>query len=155
MIGLRSLRNRLAVVFGLIVLGAIGTIYLTVTPRLQDRLRNQKVERLLQDARSNIEGTVGFASMYDPHAPKQPLPRRQVNQAAAGASAEVLILNNLGDPLSLVGKIDSVPDGGLDYEEVSPIALEAARTRRPIASTDTIPNGRYAVVAYPLIQRRG
>jgi DNA-binding transcriptional LysR family regulator len=36
---LRSLRNRLAVVFGLIVLGAIGTIYLTVTPRLEERLR--------------------------------------------------------------------------------------------------------------------
>jgi hypothetical protein len=41
MFGLRSLRNRLAVVFGLIVLGAIGTIYLTVTPRLEERLRNQ------------------------------------------------------------------------------------------------------------------
>ncbi len=152
MIGLRSLRNRLAVVFGLIVLGAIGTIYLTVTPRLQDRLRNQKVERLLQDARSNIEGTAGFASTYLPRAKGPPLRRRQVNQAAAGASAEVLILNNLGNPLSLVGKMDSVPDGGLDYEEVTPIALEAARTRRPVASTDAIPNGRYAVVAYPLIQ---
>src|SRR5919206_169002 len=44
MIGLRSLRNRLAVVFGLIVLGAIGTIYLTVTPRL-DQLRGQ-VDRM-------------------------------------------------------------------------------------------------------------
>jgi signal transduction histidine kinase len=149
-IGLRSLRNRLAVVFGLIVLGAIGTIYLTVTPRLQDRLRNQKVERLLQDARSNVEGTTGFANTYLRHE-KQPLRRRQVNQAAAGASAEVLILNNLGDPLSLVGKMDSVPDGGLEFEEVTPIALEAARARRPVSSTEAIANGRYAVVAYPLI----
>src|SRR4051812_42602609 len=155
MFGLRSLRNRLAVVFGLIVLGAIGTIYLTVTPRLQDRLRNQKVERLIQDARSNIEGTAGFANTYvRPRAKAPPLRRRQVNQAAAGASAEGLILNNLGNPLSLVGKMDSVPDGGLDYEEVTPIALEAARTRRPVASTDAIPNGRYAVVAYPLIQQK-
>ena len=55
MFGLRSLRNRLAVVFGLIVLGAIGTIYLTVTPRLQERLRNQKIERMLADARSNVD----------------------------------------------------------------------------------------------------
>ncbi len=153
MIGLRSLRNRLAVVFGLIVLGAIGTIYLTVTPRLEERLRNQKLERLLADARSNIDGTTGFANMYLPGT-KQPLRRRQVNQAAAGASAEVLILNNLGNPLSLAGKIDSVPDGGLGYEEVTPIALEAARTGRPVASTDAIPNGRYAVVAYPLIQQK-
>jgi two-component system, OmpR family, sensor kinase len=152
-IGLRSLRNRLAVVFGLIVLGAIGTIYLTVTPRLQDRLRNQKLERLLNDARSNIEGTSGFASTYDPRA-KQPLRRRQVNQAAAGASAEVLILNKLGDPLSLVGKMDSVPDGGLEFDEVTPIALEAARTRRPVSSTEAIANGRYAVVAYPLVTEK-
>jgi signal transduction histidine kinase len=152
-LGLRSLRNRLAVVFGLIVLGAIGTIYLTVTPRLQDRLRNQKVERLLQDAKSNVEGITGFANTYIPGS-KQPLRRRQVNQAAAGASAEVLVLNNLGNPLSLAGKIDSVPDGGLEFEEVTPIALEAARTQRPVASTDAIPNGRYAVVAYPLMQRK-
>src|SRR6185369_17171305 len=117
-------------------------------------LRNQKIERLLQDARSNIEGTAGFASTYLPRAKGAPLRRRQVNQAAAGASAEVLILNNLGNPLSLVGKMDSVPDGGLDYEEVTPIALEAARTRRPVASTEAIPNGRYAVVAYPLIQQK-
>ena len=32
---LRSLRNRLAMVFGLIVLGAIATVYLTTTPRLR------------------------------------------------------------------------------------------------------------------------
>jgi len=153
MLGLRSLRNRLAVVFGLIVLGAIGTIYLTVTPRLQDRLRNQKVERLLQDARSNVDGITGFANTYVVNG-KPPLRRRQVNQAAAGASAEVLILSNLGNPLSLAGKIDSVPDGGLDYEEVTPIALEAARTKRPVASTEAIPNGRYAVVAYPLIKNK-
>src|SRR5215217_5347831 len=112
MLGLRSLRNRLAVVFGLIVLGAIGTIYLTVTPRLQERLRNQKLERLLADARSNVEGTTGFANMYIAGA-KRPLKRGQVNQAAAGASAEVLILANLDEPTSLVGKMDSVADGGL------------------------------------------
>src|SRR3954468_4847676 len=103
MFGLRSLRNRLAVVFGLIVLGAIGTIYLTVTPRLQERLRNQKLERLLNDARSNVDGAGGFAQSYRSDN-KRPLPRRVVNQAAAGASAEVLILHNLGDPLSLTGK---------------------------------------------------
>ncbi len=90
MIGLRSLRNRLAVVFGLIVLGAIGTIYLTVTPRLQDRLRNQKVERLLQDARSNVEGDCRIRAARTCRAPRGRCRRRQVNQAAAGASAEVL-----------------------------------------------------------------
>ena len=51
MIGLRSLRNRLAVVFGLIVLGAIGTVYLSVTPRLEERLRNQRLSALAVEAR--------------------------------------------------------------------------------------------------------
>src|SRR5215217_566508 len=132
MFGLRSLRNRLAVVFGLIVLGAIGTIYLTVTPRLQERLRNQKLERLLADARSNVEGAGGFAMTYEPKK-KRPLPRRVVNQAAAGASAEVLILHNPRDPLSLTDKMDSVPDGGLDAAEARDLgALAAARGRRPV-----------------------
>ena len=52
MLGLRSLRNRLAVVFGLIVFGAVGTIYLTVTPRLEERLQEQKLDRLQADART-------------------------------------------------------------------------------------------------------
>ncbi len=55
MLGLRSLRNRLAVVFGMIVLGAIGTIYLSTIPRLEDRLTAQKLEALEADARRAIE----------------------------------------------------------------------------------------------------
>jgi two-component system OmpR family sensor kinase len=153
MIGLRSLRNRLAVVFGLIVLGAIGTIYLTVTPRLQERLRNQKLERLLADARSNVDGRVGFAEVYKT-AGKDPLPKSRVNQAAVGASAEVLILDNLDEPLSLIGKMDSVAEGGLNADEVRPVALEAARTLRPVSSTEAVGSGRYAVVAYPLVQNK-
>jgi signal transduction histidine kinase len=152
MFGLRSLRNRLAVVFGLIVLGAIGTIYLTVTPRLQERLRNQKLERLQADARSNIEGAGGFAMAYRADK-KRPLLRRVVNQAAAGASAEVLILHNLGEPLSLSGKMDSVPDGGLDAADARDLgALTAARTRRPVTTTRVVGNASYAIVAYPLIR---
>jgi two-component system OmpR family sensor kinase len=152
MFGLRSLRNRLAVVFGLIVLGAIGTIYLTVTPRLQDRLRNQKLERLLADTRSNVEGSGGFADEYDDSREGPPLPRRIVNQAAAGASAEVIVFDSLDQPLALVGKMDSVPDSGLNDDDVRALAIEAANTKRPVASTEAISNGRYAVVAYPLMQ---
>src|ERR687887_672110 len=151
MFGLRSLRNRLAVVFGLIVLGAIGTIYLTVTPRLQDRLRNQKLERLLADTRSNVEGSGGFAIEYDDSRKGPPLPRRIVNQAAAGASAEVVVFDSVEEPLALIEKMDSVPDGGLNDDDVRPLALEAARTKRAVSSTEAIASGRYAVVAYPML----
>ena len=72
MLGLRSLRNRLAVVFGLIVFGAIGTIYLTVTPRLEERLQDQKLERLQADAARYVEGRTGWAERYLPF-PSRPL----------------------------------------------------------------------------------
>jgi two-component system OmpR family sensor kinase len=153
--GLRSLRNRLAVVFGLIVLGAIGTIYLTVTPRLEERLRNQKVDRLLNDARNNVRGPLGFAVEYDVKPRKRnqpPLPKGEVAAAAAGASAEVLILQRLHNPDGLIGKMDSVEDGGLNAEEVLSPALEAMRSRRPATSTKAIAGRRYAVIAYPLIR---
>ena len=41
--GMRSLRNRLAVIFALIIIGAIGTIYLSVTPRLEASLTSQRL----------------------------------------------------------------------------------------------------------------
>ena len=42
--GLRSLRNRLALIFALIIVGAIGTIYLSVTPRLEASLTSQRLD---------------------------------------------------------------------------------------------------------------
>ncbi len=45
--GLRSLRNRLAVIFALIILGAIGTIYLSVTPRLDLHQKADAIARSL------------------------------------------------------------------------------------------------------------
>ena len=48
---LRSLRNRLTLIFALIVAVAIGIVYFYVTPRLEDELVAQKLERLGQDAR--------------------------------------------------------------------------------------------------------
>ena len=45
--GLRSLRNRLALIFALIILGAIGTIYLSVTPRLEASLTSQRLSGLI------------------------------------------------------------------------------------------------------------
>ena len=50
--GMRSLRNRLAVIFALIILGAIGTIYLSVTPRLEDSLTTQRLDQVRAAASS-------------------------------------------------------------------------------------------------------
>jgi two-component system, OmpR family, sensor kinase len=152
MIGLRSLRNRLAVVFGLIVLGAIGTIYLTVTPRLEERLQDQKLERLAADASRYVEGNTGWAARYLPRG-EPPLPEPWVKAAAVDSSSEVLILHLIeGSPVSLSGQFDSAPDGGIIDREVTPLAKDAVAARRPVSSTIGTGAGRQAVVAAPLIR---
>src|ERR1700759_5112195 len=57
--GLRSLRNRLAVIFALIILGAIGTIYLSVTPRLQAPLTKPRMDGLPPRSRQYAPSVVG------------------------------------------------------------------------------------------------
>jgi two-component system, OmpR family, sensor kinase len=151
--GLRSLRNRLAVVFGLIVLGAIGTIYLTVTPRLEERLRDQKLERLTADARGSVEGRSGFAARFVVDSEDAPLADRSVDSAATAASAEVLILELLdGRPPAVAGKMDSAPDGGVGEADVSALALDAIKVKRPISASQSTGSGTQAIVAYPLIR---
>ena len=146
MIGLRSLRNRLAVVFGLIVLGAIGTIYLTVTPRLEERLQDQKLERLQADASRYVEGKTGWAQTYNTGAeePEEPLPEARLRPAAADVSAEVLILDVLaGSPVSLSGQFDSAPDGG-DHRGRGHAAGEGGGRDPPSAVVDDLHRRRQA-----------
>ena len=152
MFGLRSLRNRLAVVFGLIVLGAIGTIYLTVTPRLEERLQDQKLDRLQEDAQQWVSGRGGLAELYVAGA-ERVLPVKRVSAAAVASSAEILVLDRLSSgPSSLVLNIDSAPDGGVTEPDVRSLALEAVASGRPAASTEPTGAGRQALVAYPLIK---
>ena len=155
MIGLRSLRNRLAVVFGLIVLGAIGTVYLSVTPRLQDRLRNQRLSALAVDARRTAHGL--------PQLPRKPNDARQdeklaprVRKTAARLSAEILILRPLrGTPDVLTLITDSTPDGGVTATEVQSVALTALDSKHTATGTEPTPMGREGLAAQPLAKGRG
>jgi two-component system OmpR family sensor kinase len=149
MVGLRSLRNRLAVVFGLIVLGAIATIYLTVTPRLEERLQDQKLDSLREDARRAVEGPSGL-SVRRP-AERTKLFEQEVASAATRSGAEVLVLNRRTEPTSVTGFVDSQPEGGLQAGDVSTIALDAVKAGRPVAQAQATPVGRQALVAYPLM----
>ena len=148
--GLRSLRNRLAVVFGLIVLGAIATMYIAVTPLLEERLTAQKLDGLVEDAKRYVDGS--FEAAYRPN-DKEPLPTRMINTAAAGSSAEVLIFDRLASgPPSLSPKGDSAPDGGVTSAEVQQLALGGLTSRRPVSATASTSIGRQGVVAYPIFQ---
>ncbi len=151
MFGLRSLRNRLAVVFGLIVLGAIGTIYLTVTPRLEERLRNQKLEGLAVDARRYVGGEQGLAATFA--GGERPFTDSRVSALSAAASAEVLIFNQINEnPPALSSTNDSAPDGGVEEIDVTSFAVDAVTAKRPVTVIASTPVGPHAIVASPLIQ---
>ena len=153
--GLRSLRNRLAVVFGLIVLGAIGTVYLSVTPRLEERLRNQRLVALSEDARRVARGLPTLpASPNDSRLSRNLTPR--VRRTAARISAEILVLRPLRNSPDVVTLItDSTPDGGVTAMDVERVALEALDSRRTASGIETTAMGQEALAGQPLAKGRG
>src|SRR3954453_13944975 len=145
---LRSLRNRLALIFALIVLAAFGGIYVYVTPTLQERLIDQKLEDLTVDAKrftrgiDQIVGTsVSTASV-----------KRRVQSAATRAGSEVTLLGLVSgaDNMFLVFS-DSTP-GGATLGDMQSVAEEAVATKRPAASTGATRIGQLAFVGVPLIR---
>jgi len=145
---LRSLRNRLAMVFGLIVLGAIATVYLTTTPRLEDRLTQQKLDGLEADAKGAapaLAETVASGQEGETMAGR-------VARAASRSSAEVLVLKPLeGKPTGLTLAEDSTVNGGVESGEVSRLALTAFESGKPQMTTINAGVGRQAIAAEPLI----
>src|SRR4051812_37177396 len=143
---MRSLRNRLAVVFGLIVLGAIATVYLSPVPRLQDRPTQQKLEQLADDA-----APAGKPALYVQPGGKPKTHTQGVNGVATRASAEVLLLRPLRNhPTGLSLITDSSENGGVSGGEISPVALEAFEAKRPRATTLNSGAGRQVIAAQPL-----
>jgi signal transduction histidine kinase len=154
-VGLRSLRNRLAVVFGLIVLGAIGTVYLSVTPRLQERLRNQRLQALAIDAKRTAARLPSLpAKPNDEHVRKEWVAR--VRKQAARVGAEIMVLRPIrGTPEVLTPIVDSTPDGGVTATDVQSVAQEALRSHRVATGTEPTSMGREALAAQPLARNRG
>jgi signal transduction histidine kinase len=153
--GLRSLRNRLAVVFGLIVLGVVGTIYLSTTPRLQDRLRNQRLQALAVDAKQTADALNAFGPLQDTKRFRAVLLPRVRNRAAQ-LGTEILVLRPLkGTPQVLTLVVDSTPDGGVTSLDVQGVAQQALAARRTATGTQPTSIGREALAAHPLAKNRG
>src|SRR3954471_17022247 len=151
--GLRSLRNRLAVVFGLIVLGVVGTIYLSTAPRLQDRLRNQRLQALAADAAQTAKL---FAGPLPNDKQAGRLLLQPVRRRAAQVGAEILILRPLKDaPQVLTGVVDSTPDGGITPVDAQGVAQAALSRNRPAMGTEPTSIGREALAAHPLARNKG
>src|ERR1700736_2057272 len=102
---MRSLRNRLALVFFAITFLAIGGLYLYVGPGLEQRLLDEKLKALATAAERDsrpISETVGSSS-------PQPEVRRRVDNAglSSGDRVTLLIVGHATSGLSLSVQADS------------------------------------------------
>ncbi len=144
---LRSLRNRLTLIFALIVAGAIGIVYFYVTPRLEEELVAQKLVRLGEEARresSPLEEMLGAGATG-----KQL--ERQTVDASSQSSAEVgLYQVKEGATLQIYPVAASKP-GAVPLPDVAEAAENAARRRRVVTATEQTSVGRQAVAVVPLI----
>ncbi len=144
---LRSLRTRLTVILGLIVLGAITVVYLAVVPPLEGQLREQALDGLQERARGQI---APLAETVTGDVPQEQV-RARVRRAAVRTGARVTLLDvasgTQGQGLSL--GVDSQPGMGPPGAELT-FAEAAGRSRRTARGTEPSDRGRVAEVAVPL-----
>jgi HAMP domain-containing protein len=144
---LRSLRNRLTLIFALIVAGAIGIVYFYVTPRLEEELVTQKLERLAAEAQSDVKPLSDIVG--DPRVEGSQL-QRATERVATGASADVTLLQ-VSKNLPRFSRVAVSTPGGvrLDTDE---LAAQAIRTGKAVTATQQTDVGRQALAAQPLVR---
>src|SRR5436309_10707824 len=141
---MRSLRNRLALLFFAITLVAIAALYLYVAPWLRSRLINERLSELAGATRNGsgqITKTVGSA---DPAS----VVRAKVDAAAlaSGDRVTLLLVTRTSSGLQLSAVADSSKFGtatALPYV----IASRAARSGIPAAGTEPTAAGTLAEAA--------
>jgi len=153
--GLRSLRNRLAVIFALIIAGAIGTIYLSVTPRLEASLTNERLNGLITDSKRYLED-IHDNALDLPVNPKRDAKATKADRdnairgIADRAGAEILVFQ-VAEPGPFLLS-ESLPHAGIESSAVRDLAVTAIRTKRVASQVITTGSGRYAVAARPILR---
>jgi len=163
--GLRSLRNRLAVIFALIIIGAIGTIYLSVTPRLEASLTSQRLDQVRASATQYTPEVAGklvsprefygdkeVPTLKDGTTLDQARIRADRNAAvrrfAERVGTEIIVMSDRPGGAFLL--TDSTPDGGATSRDVQEVTREAIRTNRQASAVVTTANGRMTLAAQPI-----
>src|SRR3954454_12081757 len=147
---LRSLRNRLALIFALIVLAAFGGIYVYVTPTLQERLIDQKLDDLTVAAKRftrGIDEVVGTSV-------STATVKRRVQSAATRAGSEVTLLGLVSGTNDMFLVFSDSTPGGATLGDMQSVAEQAVHTKRPAADTGATSIGRQAFVALPLVRAK-
>lgn len=162
--GLRSLRNRLAVIFALIIVGAIGSIYLSVTPRLEASLTSQREDQVRATALQYTPDVARFLYPPDDFYSDRDVPtlrdgtvdqrvvRRDrvagVRRFAERIGTEIIIMADR--PSGAFVFTDSTPDGGATNRDVADITREASEKGRPVSAVVATANGRMTLTALPI-----
>jgi len=142
----RSIRNRLALLFAAIILTAIAAIYLWVVPQLESRLRGEKVEQLrtgVRDFTDRIGATVG-----------SDVPAKTVARIVAETADAVSLRVTLLRISRVDGRVQTsvVADSNLGPEGSDlafPSAVRAARTSHVESGVEAGPLGAVGQAARP------
>ena len=143
---LRSLRNRLTLIFALIVAGAIGIVYFYVTPRLEDQLVQQKLTRLAASAKRESDLITEKIT-----SPRQKDIEASTLEAATRANSEVTTLGVSKSMDQVIPVADSNP-GGVSPADVTGLAARAVVARKPLTAVQQTAVGRQALAAQLLIK---
>jgi two-component system, OmpR family, sensor kinase len=142
-----SLRNRLALIFFLITLLAIGALYLYVAPGLQSRLIGEKLTALATSARTRslpIANAVGSST---------PLPQvRGIVTRTAGTSGDRVTLLSVNRSQGMLQLAEETDSGGPPAGPALRFGLapRAVTSRRLVTGTEPAASGAVAEAAIPV-----
>jgi len=152
---MRSIANRLALLFLAITVSAIAVIYSYVVPPLESSLRNQKLDRLATDAR-RYSGALATDIGSDVNAN---VVNTAVRNAADASSARVTLfgVNRVGtgvQPSGVQTFVRSDSTGQLQIRDLQfSVAQEAAATGLVQTGSESGDRGRMGEAALPLFFR--
>lgn len=145
-----SLANRLAALFGLIVLGGLVVVFLGVVPTLTGSLRQQELDELRLAAErfsgpaARLVGTNADNSAVD----------AAISDAAERAGARVTLVRYSQGTAGLQGFVQNDSTSQREIRDLTfAVADDAARTLRPQTATEAGDEGRVSQAALPLITR--
>lgn len=143
----RSLANRLALVFFVIVLGAMAIVYLGVVPTLESSLVQDRSRRLQRAAERY---TPPIVEAIDSSAPVSQVDA-EVRQAADEARARVTLLGVNRGSFGAQPFVKSDSNAGADIGDLQfPAATEAIQSGRVASATESTRDGRVLQAAIPL-----
>ena len=147
---MRSLANRLALIFFLITLGAMTIVYVGVVPHLESSLVSDRSDRL---GRAADRTTPPIARAIDSNAPVAEVDRL-VRSAADQANARVTLLGVNRGSFGTQPFVKSDSNANADIRDLEFPAVEAAiQSGRAERATESGRDGRVVELALPLFFR--